>query len=264
MKNTMKFVRMAAIAAAIAAPALASAGIPDVVTVGAKNVVLVPGAFVDGSSFRAIHDQLWLRGYKVTVAQQPHSTLDDDVAAVREAIEAQDGPVVLVGHSYGGSVISIAGTNDKVKALVYIAAFQPEAGESAAQLVGTRPAPNNDVKSTRDGHLYLDPAKFREDFAADLPPNRTNFMSIAQVKITQAAFTAPGWAAAWHDKPTYAILTTEDRALNPDLQRWMYKRAGSKVTELKASHAVQLSQPEAVAKVIVDAARSVPNPSSRQ
>lgn len=256
MQNTMKLIRAAAIAAAIAAPALAHAGIPGVVTTGAKNVVLVPGAFVDGSSFRAIHDQLWLKGYKVTVAQQSHLTLDDDVAAVREAIEAQDGPVILVGHSYGGSVISIAGTSDKVKALVYIAAFQPEVGESAAQLASSKPAPNNDVKSTRDGRLYLDPAKFREDFAADLPPNRTNFMSVAQVKITQAAFSAPARAAAWHDKPSYAILTTDDHALNPDLQRWMYKRSGSQVTELKASHAVQLSQPEAVAQVIVHAALS--------
>jgi pimeloyl-ACP methyl ester carboxylesterase len=253
----MKFVKTAALAVVIAAPAFATAGIQDVVKSGAKNVVLVHGAFVDGSTWRSIHDQLWLKGYTVTVVQQPHTTLDEDVAATRAAIEAQDGPVVLVGQDSAGAVISIAGTSEKVKALVYIAAVQPDVGESVAQLTASKPSPNNDVHATADGHLFIEPAKFREVYGADLPPNRTNFQSIAQTKITQASLNARVGAAAWHTKPSYAIVATEDHVLNPDLQRWMYKRAGSKVTEIKASHALHISQPEEVAKVVVQAALSV-------
>jgi pimeloyl-ACP methyl ester carboxylesterase len=254
----MKSIKTAALTTiAVLAPGLASAAFPDVVTSGAKNVVLVTGAHVDGSSWRSMHDQLWIKGYKITVVQQAHTSLDDDVAAARAAIDSQDGPVVLVGHDSAGAVITIAGASDKVKALVYVAAVQPDIGESAAQLAASKPLPDSAILTSRDGHQSIDPAKFRDVFAADLPPNRTNFMAASQAPVARAALDAPVWAAAWRSKPSYAVVATDDRFLNPELQRWMYKRAGAKVTEIKASHALQLSRPEAVAEVVVQAALSV-------
>ncbi|WP_020653077.1 alpha/beta fold hydrolase [Massilia niastensis] len=248
----MNMIKTAALAVAFTLPAIASA-LPLTVTSGAKNVVLVHGSYVDGSSWRAIHDQLWIKGYKVTVVQQPHNSFDDNVAATRAAIEAQDGPVILVGHDTGGAVISAAGGSGKVKGLVYVAALQPAAGESAAQLIASRPALNQEIQ-VRDGRQFITPGKFQAVYGADLPPNRTNFMSVAQPGIPQKVLGASAKAAAWRDKPSYAIVATEDLVLNPELQRWMYKRAGSKVTEIKASHALQLSKPEEVAQVIVQAA----------
>jgi pimeloyl-ACP methyl ester carboxylesterase len=249
----MKVLPTLAIVMAMATPLFASAAEPA----GAKNIVLVHGAFVDGSGWRGVHDTLALKGYKVTVVQQGLTTLEGDVAATREAVERQDGPVVLVGHSYGGSVITVAGALPKVKALVYVAAFEPDVGESVAQLAATMPAASDSVRPTADNRLLFDPAKFGADFAGDLPPNRTNFLAIAQVLPSAAVFGAKTTAAAWRDKPSYAIVASNDRALNPDLQRWMYKRAGAKVTEIKASHAVYISQPEAVAAVIEEAALNV-------
>jgi pimeloyl-ACP methyl ester carboxylesterase len=222
-----------------------------------KNVVIVPGAFVDGSGWRVVHDILIHKGYRVTVAQPRIDTLANDTEQVRELIREQDGPVVLVGHSYGGAVITQAGNRDKVKALVYVAGVQPDVGESLSQVVGSMPSPNNDIVATRDGHLYLDPKKFGDDFAGDLGRNRTDFMAVSQVPASTAAFGATMQVAAWRNKPSWAVVTTDDHALSPDLQRWMYKRAGSVVTEIKASHAVYISQPEAVAKVIENAANGV-------
>lgn len=244
---------LALAAMALTAPVLASAAAPAT-PAGIRNIVIVHGAFTDGSGWRVVHDTLSLKGYKVTVVQEPLTALDTDVAAAREVIDAQDGPVVLVGDSYGGSVITVAGANAKVKSLVYVAAYQPEVGESVTKLTGSMPQPTDDIRSTADGRLYFDPARFGADFAGDLISNRTNFMAMSQVRASAAAFDAPATAAAWHDKPSYAIVATDDRVLNPDLQRWMSKRAGSKVTEVKASHAVYISQPEAVAKTIEDAA----------
>lgn len=221
-----------------------------------KNIVLVHGAFADGTGWRAVHDILVKDGYKVSVVQQPLSGLEDDVAATRRILDLQDGPVVLVGHSYGGSVITDAGADDKVKALVYVAALQPDAGESLMQLAKSMPAPNDDVRATKDGaYLYLDPARFAADFAADLPPAQSAFMAVSQMPVAVAAFGAPTKVASWRQKPSYAIVASQDKALNPDLQRWMYKRSGAKVTELKGSHAIYASQPGAVAKVIEAAAR---------
>lgn len=252
----MKLLPTLAIAMAMTAPLLASAAAPAA-PAGVKNIVIVHGAFVDGSGWRVVHDILFHKGYNVSVVQQPHTSLDDDVAATREILDRQVGPVVLVGHSSGGSVISIAGVRSKVKALVYVAALQPEVGESVAQLLASMPSPSNDVQATRDGHLFFDREKFGADFAGDLSSNRSNFMAASQVPTTTAAIGITTWAAAWRNKPSYAIVATDDRALSPDLQRWMYKRAGSKVTEIKASHVVYISQPEAVAKVIEEAALSV-------
>jgi pimeloyl-ACP methyl ester carboxylesterase len=247
---------LAAAAMALAVPALASAETPAAppAPAGVKNIVIVHDAFTDGSGWRVVHDILIHKGYNVRVVQEPLTTLDEDVGATRSAVRAQNGPVVLVGDGYGGSVISIAGNRPKVKALVYVAAFQPDIGESVTQLLDSMPEPTHDIQPTRDGHLFFDPAKFGTDYAGDLIPNRTNFMAISQVPATVAAFGASPFEVAWHDKPTYGIVATEDRVVSPDLQRWMYARAGSKVTEVKASHAVVISQPEAVAQVIEDAA----------
>ncbi|NVZ85991.1 alpha/beta fold hydrolase [Pseudomonas yamanorum] len=251
----MRILSSLAIAMALGSPLLASAADAAKPQPGTgKSVVIVPGSFVDGSGWRVVHDILIHKGYKVTVVHQGHESLAADVAEAREVLEQQVGPVVLVGHSSGGGVISIAGDRDKVKSMVYVSALQPEVGENMSQLLSSMPAPSNDVKQTRDGHLFFDRTKFNADFAADLTTNRTDFMAASQVPATTALFGGTVWAAAWHKKPTYAVVSTEDRALSPDLQRWMYKRAGSKVTEIKASHSVYISQPEAVAKVIEDAA----------
>ncbi|NYE62934.1 pimeloyl-ACP methyl ester carboxylesterase [Duganella sp. 1224] len=243
---------LAAALALAAAPALHANANASAAPV--KNIVIVSGSFVDGSGWRVIHDILTQKGYKVTVAAQPHTSLDDDVAATRDILDQQVGPVVLVGHSSGGAVISAAGERDKVKALVYVSALLPDIGESVAQVIGSMPSPSNSVRPTQDGHLFVDPARFHADVGADLPENRTNYMAISQVPATVAAFNTQIWAAAWHHKPSYAILSTEDRALSPDLQRWMYQRAGAKVTEVKGSHLTYISQPDQVAKVIDDAA----------
>jgi pimeloyl-ACP methyl ester carboxylesterase len=242
-------------AMALAAPLFASAATP-VPPGGATNIVIVHDAFTDGSGWRVVFDILSHKGYNVKVVQEPLTTLDADVAATRGVVDDQDGPVVLVGDGYAGSVITVAGAQAKVKSLVYVAAFAPEVGESVTQLVSSKPAPSNDIRPTRDGHLLFDPANYGADFAGDLVSNRTNFMAVSQVPATTAAFTAPASAAAWHSKPSYAIVATEDRALSPDLQRWMYQRAGSKVSEVKASHSVEISQPEAVAQAIENAALS--------
>ncbi len=253
----MRIIPTLATAAALAIPSLVSAATPAETT-GAKHVILVHDAFVDGSGWRVVHDILFHKGYKVSVVQLPHVTLGDDIAVVREQISIQSGPVVLVGHGYGGLVITEAGARPKVKALVYVAALEPDVGEGVHQLNASMPAAGaSAVRSTRDGHLYVDPDKFRADYAADLTQNRTWFMSASQSPIPNALFAGNVWTAAWHDKPSYGIVATDDRLLNPDLQRFMYKRAGAKITEIKASHAVQISQPEAVAQVIEDAARSV-------
>jgi pimeloyl-ACP methyl ester carboxylesterase len=242
----------AALAASVAAADMAQAAQPA----GAKNIVLVPGSFVDGSGWRVVFDILYHAGYHVSIAAQPHTSFDDDVAAAREILDQQVGPVVLVGHSSGGAIISAAGARDKVKALVYVAALLPDVGESLAQVLGSMPSPSDAVVATQDGHLFFDRAKFHDDFAADLAENRTNFMAAAQVPATSAAFHTQIWSAAWRSKPSYAIVSTQDRALNPDLQRWMYQRAKAKVTEIKASHLVYISQPEQVAKVIIEAAQN--------
>lgn len=258
LASTMRILSSIALAvSALTASSFASAA--SATPIGAKSIVIVPGSFVDGSGWRVVHDILFHKGYKVTVVHQPHTTLDENVSATREILDQQVGPVVLVGHSSGGSVISIAGVRAKVKALVYVAGLQPEVGESVGQLIASMPSPSNNVQATRDGHLFFNPANFAADFAADLLPNRTNFMAVSQVPATAAEVGAQAWEAAWRDKPSYGIVATDDRALSPDLQRWMYKRAGSKVTEIKASHAVYISQPEQVAKVIEEAARAVKN-----
>lgn len=240
-----------AVSAQTAAPAIGHAH-----AAGTVNVVLVHGAWADGSGWRAVSALLERDGYHVTIVQPPLTGLDADVAATRRILARQDGPVVLVGHSYGGAVITAAGDDPKVKALVYVAAFQPDAGENVGRLVGMTPGQSHAIRPTGDGFLVLDPASYAADFAADVPAADADFMARSQTPIAAAGLGATLAAAAWHDKPSYGIVATEDRMVSPDLERWMYARSRADVTEIRASHAVYVSQPRAVADVIEKAARA--------
>ncbi|MGV6876513.1 alpha/beta fold hydrolase [Pseudochelatococcus sp. B33] len=225
-----------------------------------RNVVIVHGAFADGSGWRKVSDILTAEGYRVSVVQQPLTSLQDDVAAARRVLSLQDGPTVLVGHSYGGMVISDAGDDDKVAALVYVAAFQPEKGESLAALAGSKPvagARPDTIRATDDGYLYLDPAAFADAFAADLPRTDADFLARSQVFAAQAAFTARVGEPAWKSRPSWALVATRDQSINPDLERDMARRAGSRIREVAASHAVYAAQPGDVAALIAEAAKAV-------
>jgi pimeloyl-ACP methyl ester carboxylesterase len=239
-----------------AALLLATLGGAEAQSQAIKNIVLVHGAFADGSGWRALYDILTKKGYHVTVVQNPLSSLEDDVAATRLALDKQDGPTVLVGHSWGGVVITQAGDHPKVAALVYVAAFQPDQGESALTwFQKAPPAPENGVLAPDDkGIVYYDKNKFHGGFCADIPKAEADFMYASQGAFAAKAFGTPVTHAAWRDKPTYAIVATEDKSINPDIERSMYKRSNSKVTEIKGSHVVFMSQPEAVSKVVIAAA----------
>jgi pimeloyl-ACP methyl ester carboxylesterase len=230
----------------------------------AKDIVIVHGALVDGSGWRAVHDILTKDGFHVTIVQEPLTGLAEDVDATKRVIDQQTGPVVLVGHSYGGSVITEAGADPKVSALVYVAALQPDAGEASGQLMSKFAAPNDAMRAatnraTPDKYFFIPPAKFRQTYAADVPAPEAQFMADSEQQLAEKAMGAPISAAAWRTKPSYAILTTQDHVISPELQRWMYQRSGAKVTEVSASHAVFVSQPAAVARVIEAAAKSTIN-----
>ncbi|WP_323687056.1 MULTISPECIES: alpha/beta hydrolase [unclassified Rhizobium] len=244
------------VAVGLIAALLSSVAVTPPALADARNV-LAHGALVDGSGWRSVYDILARDGYNVSIVQQPLTSLDEDVAATKSVIDQQDGDVVLVGHSYGGTIITAAGDDAKVKALVYVAALQPEKGESTAQLLQSMPSPTNDIKPTKDGFLLIDPAKFAADFGADLPKDLGEFMARSQMPVAVAATGALVPVAAWHDKPSYGIVAKDDMTINPDLERWMYKRAGSTVTEIDGSHAIYISQAAAVAKVIEEAAEAV-------
>jgi pimeloyl-ACP methyl ester carboxylesterase len=248
---------MKSIASAAVALALGLSGAAHAATPAPKNVVIVPGGFIDASSWRVVHDTLKLKGFNVIVAQLPHTSLDDDIAIARKAIFQQVGSVIVVGNGIGGAVMSNVATGDKVKALVYVAALMPEVGETSQQLLSSMPGAGEGVKPDRAGFQFYDPVRFHADLAADLTPNRVGFMADSQVPVSNVLMGTPSWFATWHQKPSFGIVATQDRLVNPELQRWMYKRAGARVTEIAASHAVQVSQPEAVANVIEEAALSV-------
>ena len=223
------------------------------------NIVLVHGALTDGSTWKGVYDVLTRDGFRVRVVQQPLTGLADDVAATVRVIDQLDGPVVLVGHSYGGTVITVAGADPKVKALVYVAALQPDVGETTNQLSSSKPGkvPVSALFASQDGFLFFQPARFPADVGADVPAAQARFMAEAQMPVAAAAFQAQVTVAAWHDKPSFGVVATEDLELSPELARWMYKRAGTKVTEIKGSHLVYISQPRVVANVIEAAARSL-------
>ena len=227
----------------------------------AKSIVLVHGALTDGSTWLCVYDILTKDGFRVRVVQQPLTGLADDVAATKRVIDQLDGPVVLVGHSYGGTIITVAGADPKVKALVHVAALQPDVGETTNQLASSRPgkAPSSDLTASPDGFVFFDPAKFPSDVAADVPPAEARYLAQAQMPVAAAAFDVPVEVAAWHDKSSYGVIATDDLELSPALAHWMYERSGTKVTEIRGSHLVYVSQPRAVARVIEAAARSNSN-----
>ena len=231
----------------------------DVTTSGVKNVVLVHGGFVDGSGWQGVYKALKKDGYTVAVVQNPTVSLEDDVAVTKRTIAAQDGPVILVGHSYGGAVITEAGNDPKVAALVYIAAFAPDKGESVSTLIAN-PAPGAPVPPIlppKDGYLFLDRAKFAASFAADVSADAAQFMADSQVPWGTQALAGAISTPAWKTKPSWYLIATDDKMIPPDAQRAMSKRAGSMVVEVKGSHSVYVSQPQAVASLIEKAATGV-------
>ena len=247
---TIKSVILAS--AAIAASSSLQAAVPA----NPVSVVLVHGGFVDGSGWQGVYNQLTNDGYEVIVVQNPTTSLADDVAVTKRAIAAAKHPVVLVGHSYGGVVISEAGNDPKVKSLAYIAAFAPDAGESVETLIANPPpgAPVPPILPPQDGFLRLDSARFADSFAADVEPATARFMADSQVPWGIDALTGKVSAPAWKSKPSYYLVASDDRMIPPPAQRMMAKRAGAVVVETDGSHAVYVSKPGAVAKLIEQAA----------
>ena len=225
----------------------------------AASVVLVHGGFVDGSGWRAVYDRLTQDGYQVAVVQNPTLSLEGDAAAARLIVDAQDRPVVLVGHSYGGAVITEAGTGPNVAALVYNAAFAPDKDESVNTLLGTFPpdAPQPPILPPRDGFLFLDRDEFHASFAGDLPAADAAFMADSQVPWGVDALGGAITDPAWRARPSWYLLTTQDRMIPPSAQHAMSERAGATTVEVAASHSVYVSQPAAVADLIKQAATAV-------
>ncbi|WP_329047434.1 alpha/beta hydrolase [Amycolatopsis sp. NBC_01488] len=226
---------------------------------GVRNVVLVHGGFVDGSGWQPVHDLLARDGYAVSVVQNPTLSLDGDAAATRQILDQQDGPAVLVGHSYGGAVISEAGTHSGVAALVYIAAFAPDKGESVNTLIADPPpgAPVPPILPPQDGFLFLDQEKFHASFAGDLPAERAAFLAHSQVPWGVDALAGVVSEPAWRVTPSWYLVATDDHMIPPPAQRAMAERAGATVTEVAGSHAIYESQPAAVADLIKQAASAV-------
>ena len=250
MKIKLIFAALSLSAAATTVPANAQKNI------GTKNIVIVHGAFADGSGWENVFNILSAKGYHVTMVQNPLTSLEDDVTATNNALDKQDGPVVLVGHSWGGSVITQAGAHTKVASLVYVAAFAPQVGESTLDLVKTAPpSPYNGIlPPDAKGLIYYDEAKFHKGFAADVSEQKAKFMFASHAPISIKAFITPLTIAAWKTKPSYAIVATEDNSISPLIERNMYKRSGSVVTEIKGSHVLFISKAKEVAAVIESAA----------
>jgi pimeloyl-ACP methyl ester carboxylesterase len=222
-----------------------------------KNIVLVHGGFVDGSGWEGVYKILKKDGYTVAVVQNPTISLADDVAVTKRVIANQSGPVVLVGHSYGGAVITEAGNDPKVSSLVYIAAFAPDKDESVSTLIANPPpgAPQPPILPPQDGYLFLDKAKFAAAFAADVKPDVAAFMADSQVPWGVEALNGKISTPAWKTKPSWYLVSTEDKMIPPDAQRSMSKRIGATVVEAKGSHAVYVSHPQDVAAFIEKAAQ---------
>jgi pimeloyl-ACP methyl ester carboxylesterase len=223
------------------------------------NVVLVHGGFVDGSGWQGVHELLVADGYRVAVVQNPTVSLEGDVEATKQVLDDLDGPVVLVGHSYGGVVVTEAGTDERVAAVVYIAAFAPDKGESVNTLIADPPpgAPVPPILPPRDGYLFLDRDRFAASFAGDLPPAQAQFMADSQVPWGVGALGGSVTDPAWRSKPSWYLVATDDRMIPPPAQRAMSMRAGAAVIESPGSHSVYVSRPEAVAELIKTAAAAV-------
>lgn len=246
---------IAATGIAATASAFAADRIPE--TQAVKNVVLVHGAFADGSGWRGVYDDLTARGYRVTIVQNPLTSLADDVAATTRALARQSGPAILVGHSWGGTVITEAGVDAKVAGLVYVSALSPDAGETTAQQYqGFTTPPEFVIDTQKDGYGYIDLAKFKAGFAADTSDADAAFMRDSQVPINMSVFATKLTNAAWRSKPSWAVIATDDKAFDQKMLRHMAQRIKAKVTEVPASHAVFMTQPKVVADVIDQAARA--------
>jgi pimeloyl-ACP methyl ester carboxylesterase len=221
------------------------------------NVVLVHGGFVDGAGWLGVYRELKKDGFKVSVVQNPTTSLADDVAATKLVLDQQDRPTILVGHSYGGVVISEAGNHPKVAGLVYIAAFAPDKGESVAKLIANPPpgAPVPPILPPQEGFLFLDKAKFQASFAADVDDAEAAFMADSQVPWGMGALGGEVTQPAWASKPSWYLVATEDKMIPPDAQRFMSKRAGAQTVEERGSHAIYVSKPKAVAQLIENAAK---------
>jgi pimeloyl-ACP methyl ester carboxylesterase len=257
----MDMKKLKACLAIVAALCLASMAVPASAE-PLKNIVLVHGAWVDASGWTPVYEILTKEGFNVTMVQEPETSFADDVAATRRVLDLQDGPTLLVGHSYGGSVVTEAGIHPNVVGLVYVAAHAPDVGEDEAALGKKTPSilgkTEGAIRKTPDEFTYLNPADFPKLFAPDLPRGRAEIMARSQVLAAAKVFGTPLTAAAWKTKPSWAIVAGDDKIINPDLERWYYARAKSRTIEIKgASHAVYESHAKEVAAVIADAARSV-------
>lgn len=221
-----------------------------------KNIVLVHGGFVDGAGWEGVYKILKKQGYNVSIVQNPTISLQDDVKATKRILDGLDGSAILVGHSYGGAVITEAGTHANVAGLVYITAFAPDKGESVGTLIKSAPAgaPVPPIMPPQDGFLFLDKKAFPASFAADVDPEKAAFMADSQVPWGLEAVDGAVTEPAWRTKPSWYLVVTEDKMIPPDAQRAMSKRAGSKVVEVSGSHAIYVSQPQAVAALIEEAA----------
>jgi pimeloyl-ACP methyl ester carboxylesterase len=222
-----------------------------------KNIVLVHGAWADGSGWEGVYNILKAKGYHITAVSNPNTSLADDVNITKAVLAQQEGPVILVGHSYGGAIITEAGDAPNVAGLVYVAAFAPDAGESLVKMQqGAPPDPNSPVLPPKDGYIWLDRAKFHAQFCADVPAPKADFMAASQVPVGLAAFSTDLTTAAWKTKKSLYIVSKQDHMIPPDVERSMAKRAGSVVTEIDASHAVYVSHPAEVAAIIEKAANN--------
>jgi pimeloyl-ACP methyl ester carboxylesterase len=221
-----------------------------------KNIVLVHGGFVDGAGWEGVYQILKQRGYNVSIVQNPTISLPDDVAVTRRILANQNGPAILVGHSYGGAVITEAGNDPKVDGLVYVTAFAPDKGESVDALIKNAPAdaPAPPILPPQDGFLFLDKKAFPAAFAADVDKEKAEFMAASQVPWGLEALSGVISEPAWRTKPSWYLVVTEDKMIPPAAQRAMSKRAGSKVVEVKGSHAIYVSRPDDVAALIEEAA----------
>jgi pimeloyl-ACP methyl ester carboxylesterase len=254
------FNRFAVITSLLCAAAVSSTPNLQAQMSDVKNIVLVHGAWADGSGWRGVYDNLARDGFNVSIVQEPETSFHDDVTAVRRILALQNGPSILVAHSYGGAVITEAGTDPSVVGLVYVAAHMPDAGENEADDGKRFPSDlskSGAIKKTADGFTYLDPAQFHEYFAADLSVEQSDFMARSQVLNAAGNFKAIITTAAWRNKPSWMVVAAKDKTINPDLERWYAERAHSHVVEIVgASHSVYVSHPKEVADVIESAARA--------
>ncbi len=257
MNTKTRNVLAAAAVAGMGAASLAGSSDAAAQSPAIRNVVLVHGAFADGSGWRGVYDLLTARGYRVTIVQNPLTSLADDVAATKRALDRQDGPAILVGHSWGGTVITEAGVHPKVAGLVYVSAISPDAGETTAQQYeGFTTPPEFVIDTHSDGYGFVNLDKFKAGFAADTSDADAAFLRDSQVPINMSVFGTKLENAAWRTKPSWAVIATDDKAFDQKMLQHMAKRIGAKVTEVKASHAVFMTQPKTVSEVIEQAARS--------